>query len=104
MSRVEWLGIVEGMNTKSKRVLGGFFAVICWALWKTRNKFTIEAKFPRQPADCIFLTRLSMQLWRPLQKRKDELLLDDLEALLKIIFVQTCTPAPTRQDSAWCFF
>jgi hypothetical protein len=24
MSRVEWLGIVEGMNTKSKRVLGVF--------------------------------------------------------------------------------
>jgi hypothetical protein len=40
-------------------------------LWITRNKFTIEEKFPRQTADSIFKIILSLQLWRPLQRTKD---------------------------------
>jgi hypothetical protein len=42
-----------------------------------------------------------LQLWRPLQRDKDEPLLTQLEAMLKALFDQTCAPppAPHRQPS-----
>jgi hypothetical protein len=75
-----------------------FFAAQCWALWTTRNKFTIERKFPRQPTDIIFKLMLSLQLWHPLQKHKDLGALDELIRLTKAFFARTSTPpaAPSR--------
>jgi hypothetical protein len=75
-----------------------FFAVQCWALWTTRNKFTIEKKFPRQPADYIFKITLSLQLWRPLQRPKDLVLLDEMVALSKALFARTFS-APATSPS-----
>jgi hypothetical protein len=49
-----------------------------------RNKFTIERKFPRQPADCIFKIILSLQLWCPLQRPKDIATLDEMLALSQL--------------------
>jgi hypothetical protein len=75
-----------------------FFAVHCWALWNTHNKFTIERKFPRQPADIIFKLLISLQLWRPLQKPKDLDALDELDeliALTKAFFASTHSPPAT---------
>jgi hypothetical protein len=69
-----------------------FFAAQCWALWNTRNKFTIERKFPRQPTDIIFKLMISLQLWHPLQKPKDLGTLDELIALTKAFFARTSTP------------
>jgi hypothetical protein len=43
-------------------MLWTFFAAQSWALWTTRNKFTIEKKFPQQPANCIFKCLLNLQL------------------------------------------
>jgi hypothetical protein len=75
-----------------------FFAAQCWALWTTRNNFTIERKFPRQPTDIIFKLMLSLQLWRPLQKPKDRGALDELIRLSKNFFARTSSPpvAPVR--------
>jgi hypothetical protein len=77
-----------------------FFAAQCWALWTTRNKFTIERKFPRQPAGIIFKLMLSLQLWRPLQKHKDLGALDELIRLTNAFFARTSTPpvAPNRNQ------
>jgi hypothetical protein len=69
-----------------------FFAAQYWALWNTRNKFTIERKFSHQPADIIFKLMISLQLWRPLQKPKDLGALDELIALTKAFFAGNSTP------------
>jgi hypothetical protein len=95
-----WEGCIHNLNLKSQRTLCVLFAAICWALWKTRNKFTIEAKFPSQPAHCFFLIRLNLQLWRPLQRNKDEPMMVQLEAMLKDIFDRTCTPPQPHRSSS----
>ena len=59
--------IIEGLGSPSKRLAWLLFCAMSWAMWTTRNKFTIEAKFPRHPADGIYKCLLFLQLWRPLQ-------------------------------------
>ena len=93
-SRLEWLHILEGFRSKSRRFLWVLFSAMSWAIWTTRNKFTIEAKFPRQPADCIFKLIINLQLWRALQRRQDVELLDEAVVLLKQLFAKTYSPPP----------
>ena len=62
------------------------FAAMSWALWMTRNKFTIDVVFPRQPADCVYKSIINLQLWRPLQRSKDVELLDEAVVELKRLF------------------
>jgi hypothetical protein len=94
-----WERCIQSLNDKLQRSLRVLFAAICWALWKIRNKFTIAAKFPSQPANCFFLIRLNLQLWRPLQRSKEEPLLTQLEAMLKTLFDKTCDPPQPRRPS-----
>jgi hypothetical protein len=95
-SRQDWFAILGTLNSKAKCFLWTFFAAQCWALWTTRNKFTIEGKFLCQPAGCIFKTTLSLQLWRNLHKSKDQTLVDAMVAMTKILFASTySTPATT---------
>jgi hypothetical protein len=91
-SRLEWTNILHSLPAKPRRLLWTFFAAQCWSLWTTRNKFTIEGKFPRQPADCIFKIILSLQLWRQIQKPKDRELLDEMVALSKSFFANSYSP------------
>jgi hypothetical protein len=62
------------------------FAAQSWALWTTRNKFSIEAKFPKHPANVVFKTIIFLQLWRPLAKEKVHAMLDEAVAKLKDIY------------------
>jgi hypothetical protein len=91
-SRVDWFAILDSLNPKAKRAVWTFFAAQCWAIWTTRNKFTIEGKFPRQPADCIFKILLSLQLWRPLQKAKFRGMMDELILMTKASFANSYSP------------
>jgi hypothetical protein len=93
-SRQEWINILNSLSIKPRRLLWTFFAAQCWSLWTTRNKFTIEGKFPRQPADCIFKIILSLQLWRQIQKPKDRVLLDELVAMSRSFFASSYSPPP----------
>jgi hypothetical protein len=91
-SRVDWFAILDSLNPKAKRAVWTFFTTQCWAIWTTRNKFTIEGKFPRQPADCIFKIILSLQLWRPLQKAKFRGMMDELILMTKASFANSYSP------------
>jgi hypothetical protein len=57
-----------------------------WALWTTRNKFSIEAKFPSRPANSIFKMNVFLQIWRPLQKPEALPMLDEAATKLKEIY------------------
>jgi hypothetical protein len=72
-----------------------FFTAQSWVLWTTRNKFTIEKKIPQQPANCVFKCLLNLQLWHPLQKSKDLLLMEEMETMTKNLFQSTHVAPPT---------
>jgi hypothetical protein len=97
-NRQEWITILNSLAVKPRRLLWTFFAAQCWSLWTTRNKFTIEGKFPRQPADCIFKIILSLQLWRPIQRLKDRVLLDEMVVLSRSFFTSSYTPPPASSS------
>jgi hypothetical protein len=80
-------------------LLWTFFITQSWAIWLTRNKFTIEGVFPRQPANIVFKLVLTLQLWWPLQKRKDLLLFDELRRLAKRLFSITYVPRPSQSNA-----
>jgi hypothetical protein len=90
-SWLDWFSILDSLSF-AQRAVWIFFAPQCWAIWTTRNKFTIERKFPHQPADCIFKIILSLQLWRPLQRSKDKEMLDELVSMTKAFFATTYSP------------
>jgi hypothetical protein len=75
----------------SKRFLWTLFAALSWALWTTRNKFSIEAKFPKRLANCIFKTTIFLQLWRPLQKPEVQAMLDEAVPKLKEFFAASAS-------------
>jgi hypothetical protein len=62
------------------------FAAQSWALWTIRNKFSIEAKFSKHPANVVSKMSIFLQLWRPLAKAKVHPMLDEAVAKLKDIF------------------
>jgi hypothetical protein len=64
------------------------FAAQSWTLWTTRNKFSIETKFPKHPANVVFKTCIFLQLWKPLAKAKVHSMLDEAVAKLKDIAKQ----------------
>ena len=66
--------------------LRGFWvswAVICWSLWATRNKFTIEHIFPAKPVSCLFKANVFLQQWRLLTKEADLEALDDMLSMMR---------------------
>jgi hypothetical protein len=64
-------------------------------LLTTHNKFIIKKKFSRQPI--IFKLLISLQLWRPLQRPKDLVVLDELISSTKAFFAGTYSP-PAATD------
>ena len=63
--------LASGLSGASKRIFWVGFAAICWSLWTTRNKFTIEHIFPANPVGCLFKTGVFLQQWRSLIKEAD---------------------------------
>jgi hypothetical protein len=88
-SFADLFAIFQRFKGVSKRFLWMFFAAQSWALWTTRNKFSIEAKFPKHPANVVFKTCIFLQLWKPLAKAKVHPMLDEAVAKLKDISKQT---------------
>jgi hypothetical protein len=66
----------------TKRLFWIGLAAVCWALWTTRNKFTIEHIFPSKPADCLYKLCMFLQQWRSLTKTEDR---DNFDLLLSKI-------------------
>jgi len=51
-----------------KRLIMFIFAGFAWALWTTRNKMSIEQKFPKAPTDVVYLALSYLQKWSVLLK------------------------------------
>ena len=81
--------ILLSFHGKTRNFFRMLMAAVCWALWLICNKYSIEAKFPNQPADCIFKILYLLQLWMPLLKDDARPLLDELLSTLKALFDAT---------------
>ena len=80
-------GILLAQRGSFGRVLWRCIGAMCWSLWTTRNKMTIEHKFPIHPADIIFKCHLFLQTWTPLGKRRDaDRMMEAMERIRTIQF------------------
>lgn len=71
--------VSSGLHGASKRLFWVGFGALGWALWTTRNKFTIEGVFPNKPTDFLFKMSILLQQWKLLTKQADR---DALEAMI----------------------
>lgn len=46
--------LTANLQDRSRRLFWIGLGALCWTLWTTRNKFTIEGVFPNKPADVLF--------------------------------------------------
>jgi hypothetical protein len=83
---------------KARKFIWIIFAAQSWALWRIRNKFSIEGEFPNQPTDCVFKTVL-LQEWRPITRSKDLELMDRVIGMMKQLFNMTYSPATRAANS-----
>ena len=93
----QWWLIFNKLPNNAKKPVWLLFAAHCWTLWNIRNKFSIEAIFPSQPADCFFKIGLLLQQWRILSKPEEQIKLDLITAELRSLYRQTYQ-APPRDD------
>ena len=94
----QWWSIVNSLPSKAKKPVWILFAAQCWALWNIRNKFSIEAIFPNQPADCFFKTGILLQQWRILSKPEDQHKVDLLISELRHLYRATYAPPANRNQ------
>jgi hypothetical protein len=85
-SFADLFAIINPFKGILKRFLWMLFAFQRWELWITRNKFSIEVKFPKRLANGFFQTTIILQLWRMLQKSKVHPMLDEAAAKCKEIY------------------
>ena len=71
-------------------------ATMCWTLWTTRNKFTIDHVFPAKPADCLFKTCIFLQQWRLLIKEEDR---DAFDVMISKIRASGISLSPVQAGS-----
>ena len=69
---------------------------MCWTLWTTRNKFTIEHVFPAKPLDFLFKTCIFLQQWRLLIKEEDR---DAFDMMISKIRASAISLSPVQADS-----
>lgn len=77
-SSTELRPLASGLLGQQKRLFWVGFRALCWVLWTTRNKFTIEHIFPNRPADFLFeYVDLPVE-WELLTKEADYDALEEL--------------------------
>ena len=86
------LTLIKTQKGSSARIALRCVGALLWALWTTRNKITIEKKFPNHPADVIFKCHLFLQTWISFGKECNVERM--MEAMMRIKTTQTLA----RQD------
>ena len=71
------------------------FSALCWALWTTRNKLTIDAVVPKHPSDVIYKMCMFIQVWANLAKVQDKEALLLMSSGLKEIY-HAITPGSSQ--------
>lgn len=97
-SRSEIVSYLSSVQGSSRRIMWTCAAAMLWALWRTRNKFTIEVVFPSHPADVIYKCIIFLQQWAPLGRHQDA----DLHrhALDRLRLIYSAARAPSSAASA----
>ena len=92
----ELRALANSLSDATKRVFWVGLGAVCWSLWTTRNKFTIEHVFPAKPADCLFKSCALLQQWKSLTKAEDH---DALNLLISKVRASTSSLCRQEQDA-----
>ena len=74
---------------------------LAWTLWNSRNKLVIERVIPCRVTDAIYKMCGFLQLWRPLSKRRDRDVIDNIIMVLRSLAAALAPlppPAPPELD------
>ena len=93
-SGVELCALLSSVSGSARRVVWSCVGALLWALWRIRNKLTIEGVFPSHPADVIFKCVIFLQQWAPLARRQDVELLHHALARLRQVYTLARAPTP----------
>lgn len=74
--------IAKSLVGSHKRLFWICWAATAWVMWTTRNKFTIEHKFPSKPAQCLYVILSLLLQWKSSIKEVDK---DDLDLIISRI-------------------
>lgn len=79
----EIMPLASSLVGQLKRLFWFGFFTICWVLWTTGNKFTIEHWFPSKSVDCISKLSILLQQWKSLTKEDDKDVVELLNSHVK---------------------
>ena len=99
-SRPELVSSLSGFQGASRRVMWTCAAAMLWAIWNTRNKFTIEGVFPSHPADVIFKCIVFLQQWASLGRQQDSDLHRQAICRLHAVYSEARAPSPAQLVAA----
>ena len=94
----QFFAIQQSLLGRQRRISWVLFAALCWALWTTRNKLTIDAVLPKHPSDVIFKMSMFIQVWANLAKEQDKEALLLMTNGLKEIY-RAITPGSSQGSS-----
>jgi RsiW-degrading membrane proteinase PrsW (M82 family) len=67
----DFMALAQGFSNSFRRIVWLTFAALCWTLWNTHNKLTIEGKAIAHPADVFFQISIYIQCWRAHTEEQD---------------------------------
>ena len=88
--------LASNLSGVCRRIFWVGLDALCWSLWTTRNKFTIEHVFPAKPADCLFKSCTLLQQWKSLTKVDDQ---DALSVLISKVWASASNLCRQEQDA-----
>ena len=90
-SFAELRSLASNLSSVSRRIFWVGLGAMCWSLWTTRDKFTIEHVFPAKPADCLFKSCALLQQWKSLTKEDDQEVLSMLISKVRASASNLCS-------------
>ena len=91
----QFFAIQQSLLGRQRRVSWVLFSALCWALWTTRNKLTIDVVVPKHPSYVIYKMCMFIQVWANLAKVQDKEALLLMSSGLKEIY-HAITPGSSQ--------
>ena len=82
----QFFAILHSLLGQQRRTSWVLFPALCWALWTTHNKLTIESRAAKHPDDVVYKMLMFLQAWTKLAKHQYRERLWSLADGLKTIY------------------
>ena len=85
---------VLSREARTRHSLWVVLGTLAWTLWTSRNRLVIEHVIPIRATDSIYKLSGFLQLWRPLSKRRDRDIIDNIITGLRSSAAALAPPPP----------